>query len=359
MRHLWQAFVMLLAGSTDRQLALQVRYLRAENRILRSKLPRRVKLTDRERRTLVKLGRAVGAGLKHLVSVVSYSTFRRWLRDDAGEGKPKTAAATRRKPGRPKKPDDLRELIVRLGKETGWGYTRILGEVRKLTTVKVSRQFVVNVLKEHGLDPTPRKERSWGDFVKAHAATLWQCDFFGVRVLTARGWKDAFVLAWIHVATRKVFTSEATYNPNAAWVEDQGRAFVRHVREGRGPACATVMRDNDAKYTAAFDAGLTAAGVEVRPTPYRSPNLNAYIERWVQSIKFECLDAFVPLGLASLDLLVGEYVAHYHAERPHQSLDNKPIGGATATAEGVPQYAAVTCKTRLGGVLRHYHRAAA
>ena len=86
MRHLWQAFMMLLAGSTDRQLALQVRYLRAENRILRSKLPRRVKLTDRERRTLVKLGRAVGAGLKHLVSVVSYSTFRRWLRDDAGEG---------------------------------------------------------------------------------------------------------------------------------------------------------------------------------------------------------------------------------------------------------------------------------
>ena len=358
MRHLWQAFMMLLAGSTDCQLALQVRYLRAENRILRSKLPRRVKLTDRERRTLVKLGRAVGAGLKHLVSVVSYSTFRRWLRDDAGEGQGKKAA-TRRKPGRPKKPDDLRELIVRLGKETGWGYTRILGEVRKLTTVKVSRQFVVNVLKEHGLDPTPRKERSWGDFVKAHAATLWQCDFFGVRVLTIRGWKDAFVLAWIHVATRKVFASEATYHPNAAWVEDQGRAFVRHVREGGGPACATVMRDNDAKYTAAFDAGLTAAGIEVRPTPFRSPNLNAYIERWVQSIKSECLDEFVPLGLAHLDLLVSEYVAHYHSERPHQSLDNKPLGGSSATAEGVPKPAEVRCKTRLGGVLRHYQRAAA
>ena len=357
MRHLWQAFMMLLAGSTDRQLALQVRYLRAENRILRSRLPRRVKLTDRERATLVKLGRAVGAGLKHLVSVVNYSTFRRWLRDDDGD-KTKTSA-TRRKPGRPKKPDDLRELIVRLGKETGWGYTRILGEVRKLTTAKVSRQFVVNVLKEAGLDPTPRKERSWGDFIKAHAATLWQCDFFGVRVLTARGWRDAFVLAWIHVATRKVFASEATYNPNAAWVEDRGRAFVRHVREGRGPACATLMRDYDTKYTAAFDAGLTAAGTEVRPTPYRSPNLNAYAERWVQSIRTECLDEFVPLGLAHLDLLVGEYVAHYHVERPHQSLDNTPLGGSSSMAEGVPKPADVTCKTRLGGVLRHYHRTAA
>ena len=140
-----------------------------------------------------------------------------------------------RKPGRPRKPDDLRELVVRLGKETGWGYARILGEVRKLTTVEVSRQFVVNLLKEAGLDPTPRKERSWGDFVKAHAATLWQADFFGTRVLTCRGWKDAFVLAWIHVASRKVFTSEATYHPDAVWVEDQGRAFVRHVRGG-GPA---------------------------------------------------------------------------------------------------------------------------
>ena len=251
-------------------------------------------------------------------------------------------------------------MIVRLGKETGWGYTRILGEVRKLTTVKVSRQFVVNVLKEHGLDPTPRKERSWGDFVKAHAATLWQCDFFGVRVLTARGWKDAFVLAWIHVATRKVFASEATYHPNAVWVEDQGRAFVRHVREGGGPACATVMRDNDTKYTAAFDAGLTAAGIEVRPTPYRSPNLNAYIERWVQSIKSECLDSSCRWVWRTWTCWSASTSPTTTPSGPTSRLDNKPLDGPSAsTAEGVPKPAEVRCKTRLGGVLRHYQRAAA
>lgn len=225
MRRLYHSLLLVLATATDRELARMVQFLRAENRILRGRLPERIDVTPEGRRRLVRLGRGLGAKPRELITVVSYRTFTRWLADDRKARPPA-------KRGRPRAPQPLRDLIVGIATRTGWRYSRILGELRKLTGRKVSRQFVVNVLKEHGLDPSPqRRVATWAGFVRSHPATLWQCDFFGVRTLTARGWKEYFVLAFIHVATRRVILSEPILHPHGAWVADQADRFRDAARD--------------------------------------------------------------------------------------------------------------------------------
>ena len=138
-------------------------------------------------------------------------------------------------------------MILKLGRETGWGYTRILGELKKLGVRSVSRNTVKNILKAHGLDPGPRRGvGTWDEFLKIHAATLWQCDFFCKRVLTPKGFRYLFVLAFLHVGTRRVFLTPATDHPNEAWMSEQAEAFVRHARANRLSA-EIIMHDRDAQ----------------------------------------------------------------------------------------------------------------
>ena len=188
-----------LFTSDHTELARQVQYLQAENRVLRSKLPRCVRLTERERRRLVRLGLPVGAALRDLIAVVHYDTFRRWCR-----GEKRKARQHRRKPGRPQKPVELQELVLRLARETGWGYSRLIGELRKLGVRSISRATVRNILKRHGIEPAPeRGDHVWSDFLKRHAETLWACDFLTKRVLTPRGIRSCTVLAFMHIKTRR------------------------------------------------------------------------------------------------------------------------------------------------------------
>jgi putative transposase len=356
MRWLYQPLLLLLANSTDSDLAKQVEYLRAENQILRKQLGKRPYLEDGEKRLLVKLGQAVGKGIKDLLSIVSYPTFRRWvgLYDPANAGT-KPAAGAKGKGGRPRTPDETRELVLRLARENeGWGYTRILGELKKLGITKISRSTVVNILRENDLDPrTDPTKGTWADFLKSHAKSLWQCDFFSKYVVTPEGVRQCFVLAFLHVATRRVWLSPCSFKPDAAWMTQQAEAFLAHAKGQELPA-DVVLRDHDCKYTAAFDGPLAAAGVAVRKVGYRSPNQNAYVERFVQAIEQECLDRFIAFSTDHLDLLCREYAVHYHAERPHQAMDNLPLTALPRTGTGP-----VACRERLGGVLRHYVRGAA
>src|SRR5262249_36490475 len=162
-------------------------------RILRAKLPRRLVISPPEKQRLLKFGRPLGKALGQLLSIVSLRTFRRWL---SGEDRPRPAAAT----GRPRTPEDLRALVLRLARANTWGYTRILGELKKLGLAQVSRSTVVNTLREAGLEPAPRRgEGTWHDFVRRHSATLWACDFFSKRVWTPRGLVECFVLFFLHV----------------------------------------------------------------------------------------------------------------------------------------------------------------
>jgi putative transposase len=251
-----------------------------------------------------------------------------------------------------------------LAKRNGWGYTRILGELRKLNIRSVCRTTVKNILKEFGYDTGPKRGLgTWDEFIKIHAATLWQCDFFSKRIVTAKGLRDAFVLVFLHVQSRRVFLSPATRHPNEAWVKAQAASFLKHVKKSRIGA-DIVMHDRDGKFTASFDEALKAGGLRVQRTPYRSPNTVAFVERFIQTIKYECLHYFVVFGERRLNYLCDQFVQHYHIERPHQGLDNiVPIRKGyqrktTDEPDAVP-LAAVGCKSRLGGLLKHYYRKAA
>tara|TARA_R110000782_G_scaffold20675_3_gene55785 strand:- start:18500 stop:19135 length:636 start_codon:yes stop_codon:yes gene_type:complete len=190
-------------------LARQVEYLVVENRLLRARIDGPVRLTDRERARLVRFGVAVGPALKDLISIVKYDSFRRWTR-----GVKRKRRRAKRPPGRPRTPASVEALVVRLARETGWGSARILGELRKLGVRSVSQGTVRNILKRNGVEPAPdRRDPLWDTFLRRHAETLWACDFFTTNVLTARGVRPASVLAFIHVKSRRVIATRATFHP--------------------------------------------------------------------------------------------------------------------------------------------------
>jgi len=201
MNWLFQPLLCLIAGSSDNQLAKQIEYLKAENQILRKHLGKCVKLEEAEKRLLVKLGQTVGKGIAALLNVVKYETYRRWvtLYDPNYQAKP---AGAKGKGGRPRTSDEIRELVLKLARENSWGYTRILGELKKLGITKICRSTVVNILKENQLDPkTDPTKGTWADFLKAHTKSLWGCDFFSKHIVTAQGIRQCFVLAFLHVNT--------------------------------------------------------------------------------------------------------------------------------------------------------------
>ena len=332
-------------------LARQVEYLVIENRMLRDRIDGPIRLTERERARLVRFGVAVGPALKDLISIVKYDSFRRWVRGVKRKGR-----KAKRPPGRPRTAAWVEELVVRLARESGWGYTRILGELRKLGIGSVSHTTVRNILKRHGIEPGPeRRDPLWETFLRRHAETLWACDFFTANVLTARGMRPASVLAFIHVKTRRVITTEATFRPTRRWAADAAACFAGAVGEQGLSSPAIVVRDNDSKFGELFDDELAADGIKAERLPIRAPLCNAHMERWMQSLRKECLDHFVPVGLRHLDHLVSEYLEHYHLERPHQGLGNRSLTGHDPPGED----GEVVCRVRLGGVLRHYERRSA
>jgi putative transposase len=186
--------------------------------------------------------------------------------------------------------------VLQFASENGWGYARVLGELKKLGIRSVSKTTVANILRGAGLDPGPKRGAgTWDEFVRRHASTLWACDFLSVRSATLKGFVDQFVLFFIHVGTRRVVASGVTANPDAAWVARQARNASIEMEELGLPA-RFLLLDYDAKFTREFDAVFEAEGTEVKRVGPVAPNLNAYAERWVQSLRQECLDHFVVLG---------------------------------------------------------------
>jgi putative transposase len=227
--------------------------------------------------------------------------------------------------------------------------------------VRVARSTVVNILKEAGLDPGPRRGLgSWADFVSRHVKTMWACDFFTKKVWTLKGLVDVFVLCFIHVDTRRLFVSGMTANPDAAWVKRQAKNFA--VCWADSPlAPSYLVMDMDSKFTAEFRDTLRQDGIEsVRVGPLK-PNLNAFAERFVQTIERECLDHFVVFGLGHLQHLVSVFVQHYNRERPHQGVGNRPLSEVGADPPPTLPFPAgeIVCEERLGGLLKHYRRIAA
>lgn len=349
---LFHPLLALIASASDCHLRRQVRYLKEENRILRARIPGQLHTRLEERERLLKFGLPLGAAIEELISIVTPGTFYRWRRE-AKRGKPVTTKSRG-------KSQVLRELVVKIANETGFGYTKILGELRMLGISRICRQTVKKILKEENIQPSPkRRQGTWDDCLKAHAQTLWACDFFTKRAVTAKGIVDLFVLVFMHPESREVITSPSTANPNSAWVVQQTEAFIRQTESREHPA-THLIHDRDTKFSADFCHTLQDAGIQPKKLPIRSPNLNARVERFVQTIKHECLDHFIAFGRKHLDYLVSEFAQHYNESRPHSNRSHRP----PCDRSPVPEWETirpeeVVCEERLGGVIKSMQRRAA
>jgi putative transposase len=252
---------------------------------------------------------------------------------------------------------EIRALIVRMATENrGWGYTRIQGALANLNH-EVSRSTIATVLREHGLEPAPDrlKKSTWTEFLKTHWKVLAAADFFTVYVWTSRGLTRFAVLFLIDLATRRIHIAGIAPEPDSAWMSQMSRNLT-DVGDGFLTGKRFLIHDRDPRFTVAFRETLAAADVQVVRLPPRSPNLNAYAERFVRTVKESCLDRMILVGEASLRQALSEFAEHYHRERNHQGLGNRLI---EPLAEQPNHDGPIACRERLGGLLNYYHRPAA
>ena len=347
----------LLASLTRQELAQQVTYLKAENRILRSKLPDRIQLSNQERRSLVKQGRKLGARIKDLISIVTYSTFRKWVRnlEDSTTKRPSKKSS---KLGRPRVEESISEAIIRIRKETGWGYTKIVQAMRRLGH-KISRQTIKNILVQAGLGPEPHDNPdTWSDFLKRHAATMWQCDFACKKKWTIKGTVEMYFLVFIHIGSRRIWISPCTAKPSGEWTTQQARNFSMHLLDENLP-CTLMQRDQDTKYVQAFDEVFTSSGCTVKKTTPRSPNLQAFVERVIQTLKHEVLNAFCIVSDAHLDHILRTAQEWYNHRRCHSGREHLPPIRSDETPATVDlSMHKLICHEELGGHLKSYRSAA-
>ncbi len=197
---------------------------------------------------------------------------------------------------------------------------------------------------------------------------MWQADFLSIRSLTTKGVRDLFLIVFLHVDSRRVFITPSTTNPTESWVLDQAQTFVAQLPESQRTKFY-VQHDRDARFTAAFDASIKANGGKILKTPFRSPNLQAFVERFHQTLRREVLDHFILFGQKHLDYLTTMFTTFYHTHRPHQAKDNVPLVLPRSKAKKVQSksvtrpttiaLADVPCESQLGGLLKHYDRKAA
>jgi transposase InsO family protein len=240
----------------------------------------------------------------------------------------------------------------------GCGYDRIVGAMANLGH-RLSDQTVGNILRRHDIPPAPKRKltTSWKDFIRAHMAVLAATDFFTVEVLTLKGLMTYYVLFFIHLERRRICLAGITRHPDQEWMEQMARN-VTMEESGFLARHRYLLHDRDSKYCPSFRQVIHAGGVKTLALPPRSPNLNAYAERWVRSVKEECLSKLILCGEGSLRRALHHYQAHYHEERNHQGKDNLllfPLRNQPVNRKpGKVRY-----RERLGGLLKYYEREAA
>jgi putative transposase len=259
-----------------------------------------------------------------------------------------------RRTGRPSIGRDLESWIVRLAQDNpGLGFDKLEGELRKLGFV-VSASTIRTVLRKHGIPPAPernRKSSSWRTFLNHYRQQLLACDFFTIETVWL---KTVYVLFFIELSTRRVYFAGCTTQPTSAWVTQQARQLTWQL-ESREPSIRFLIHDRDTKFTRSFDTVFTAQGVEIILTPYRAPNANAVAERWIRTVREECLDRLLIWNEQHLKHMLVEYIRYYNERRPHQGLhQHSPLVRDMPVANAPIRY-----RTILGGIIRDYYREAA
>src|SRR3954451_7898686 len=274
-----------VTGMVNQQLLVQNEYLVAESRILRSHLPARLRLTDPQRATLATIGQRLGReALQQVALVAKPETILGWYRKLIAQ---KFGGSKHRAyPGRPTVGQEITELIVRMAREnSGWGYDRIAGALKDLGH-DVSDQTVGNVLRQFGIAPAPKRSRqmNWAEFIHTHMAVLAGVDFFTVEVLTWHGLATYYVLFFLHLETRRVTLAGITQHPTEEWMLQMARNAV-DVIDGTLLPVRYALHDRDTKFFSSFRTMLQSGGVLPILLPPRSPNLNAFAERWVHQAR--------------------------------------------------------------------------
>jgi transposase InsO family protein len=334
----------------DKDIELLV--LRHQVRILERQLHGRLRYRPADRAILAALARLLSRA-RWQAFLVTPDTLLRWHRQAASRRWRRWRR--QRGPGRPPLPSNIIELIVRLGRENrSWGCIRIQGELRKLG-INLSATSIRRVLRGHGLGPAPRRGPSWTEFLKAQAAGMLATDFFVVDTVWFR---QLYVLFVIEVATRRVHLLGVTEHPTGLWVTQTARNLTGDLAD-QDRRFKFLIRDRDTKFTAAFDEVFRAQGVRIIPTPVRAPRSNAYAERWVRTVRVECLDRLLIVGRRHAEHVLRVYVAHYNAQRPHRGLDLAPPERPESGCVAEGSVADIGRRDILGGLIHEYHHAAA
>ncbi len=341
---------------TDRDKDLQILLLQHQVRLLQRQRPP-PRLTRWEQLTLAALTSKLAdltAGPRsrqdHCVLLFKPNTVLKWHRELVRR---KWTARRRNPGGRPAITTEVEQLLLRLARENPrWGYGRLQGELRKLGH-RLGRSTVRDVLQRHRVPPAPTRRRpsTWRSFLCRHQDALLACDFFTVETLFLQ---TVFVLFFIELGTRRVHLAGCTTAPDAAWVTQQARQLSWTLQDGEVTA-RYLLHDRDGKFAPGFDAVFRSEGVEVVRTPYRAPTANAIAERWVGSVRRECLDHLLLVNERHLRRVLTAYVAYYNQARPHQGLEQRtPLPPTEPAGQG-----AIRRRERLGSLLREYYREAA
>ena len=311
------AALVLPRASATRAREVELLVLRHENLVLRRQL-KRTRWCPADRLVLAALSRCLPRA-EWARLPVRPETLLRWHRALVQR---KWAAFGRcRRPGRPPLPPELQALILRLARENPrWCYQRLRGELLTLGHL-VSATAIQGVLRRHGVPPAPRRAGlAWPAFLRVHAAGLLACDFFVVETVRLQ---VLYVLFFLEVATRRVFVAGCTAHPTAAWVTQQARNLTWAL-DAAGVRPTLLLRDRDTKFSSSFDAVFSGQAVRVVRTPARAPRANAFAERWVGTVRRDCLDWLLILGPGHLEQVLHEYVRHYNTARPHRALQLRP-----------------------------------
>jgi putative transposase len=325
-----------VTGLVNQQLLLQNEYLIAENRILRSHLPARVPLTNAQRATLSEIARGWGGGRSNR-SLQWPNQRPSWL--GIANSLLANSMVLNAEPTRVGPPLVARSRNWSSGwraRTAGWGYDRIAGALKNLGH-NVSDQTVGNILQRFGVAPVPkrRQQTTWAEFIRSHLAVLAGIDFLTVEVLSSRGLTTYYILFFLHLETRRVTLAGITQHPTEEWMVQMARNAVDDI-DGALLGTRFALHDRDTKFCSSFQTMLQFSGVQPILLPRCSPNLNAFAERWVRSIKEECLSKLILFGEASLRRTATEFTKHYHHERNHQGKENRLLFPISASRRSRP-----------------------
>jgi putative transposase len=337
------------AGPTPDGKDVEIAVLRHQLAVLRRQVAR-PRYTGADRIVLATLAKLLPRD-RWKVFLVTPSTLLRWHRELIRRRWTCPAPARRRglDPA-------VVELVLRLARDNArWGYLRIVGECRKLG-VRVSATSVRTILRRHRLGPAPRRGGpSWTEFLRAQAAGTLACDFLTVETV---GLTRLYVFFVIELERRRVHLVGVTAHPTGAWVTQAARNLLMDLDE-RADRFRFLIRDRDAKFTDAFDAVFAAAHIEVVKIPPRAPKANAFAERWVRTVRTDCLDWLLIWSRGHLERVLAAYVQHYNTARPHRGINLRaPAADREPPPAGLAEIRRIDRVDVLGGLVHEYRHAA-